>query len=247
MREGNSDKRVKQCRNCAWRNIVNPTPMSGVRESRVLTILISTGNNEQITAAALPAPWNNGTASRTLSRTLNGRWWLSPWSTSNRVNPRTDSVRTFRDVSFPPKVYDRAHHSVFSLALYFPRNGNPTSRDRRKIFSPGRRLCPDSTSTTSGLMHNDLAVTWRTQCNSNISVLYLSRAMRGFGEESNFQENCIKINSTTCKIRYSSNTSDKTLQLASILIHNVSICFHIPYYYINITINYSHSQLFFFY
>jgi len=100
----------------SW-NIVNSISTS-TKFEKALIILINMADDQRIAAilTCLRTLWNNGTASWTLSRPLNERWCLSPWGTSNRVNPHTDSVRTFRDVSCPPKVQSRVHYQA---SLFF--------------------------------------------------------------------------------------------------------------------------------
>lgn len=98
---------------------------------------------------------------------LNGRWCLSLWSTSNRVNPRTDSVRTLRGCIVPLRGNDPVYHD-FPLSV-FPEFLAWRERLSENIFARSS-VISNPTGTTSGLMYNNLMVTCK---NRNVILIYL--------------------------------------------------------------------------
>lgn len=95
------------------------------------------------------------------------------------MNPRTDSVRTLRDVSLPPKGNGPVYHD-FPLSV-FPEILVRRERLSENIFTRSP-VISDPTGTTSGFMHNNLMMTCE---NRNVILIYLCLpgAARGLGEK----------------------------------------------------------------
>lgn len=87
------------------------------------------------------------------------------------MNPRTDSVRTLRDVSFPPEGNDPVHHHDFLLSV-FPEILARRERLSENIFARSP-VISDPTGTTSGLMHNNLMMTCESR---NVILIHLCLA-----------------------------------------------------------------------